>query len=212
MAGGDPGPFTAYGIYLGIKAAVKYKLGRDDVAGVHVAIQGAGSVGGGVARLLATDGVKLTLADVDAAKAQKLAGELGGSAVLADAILATACDVLSPCALGAVLDEVSIPALECAVVAGGANNQLARAGHGQLLAERGILYAPDYVINAGGIIDVGLEYLGRRAGTPHTVADVNARIEQIPGRLAAIWRESEASGMSPDVVADRMAQKLIGRS
>ena len=211
MAGGDPGPFTAYGIYLGIKAAVRHKLGRDGVAGVHIAIQGAGSVGGGVARLLAKDGAKLTLADVDQAKAQALAGELGGTAVPAAAILATRCDVLSPCALGAILDETSIPKLDCAVVAGGANNQLARAGHGKLLAERGILYAPDYVINAGGIIDVALEYLGRRAGTPHTVEDVNARIETIPQRLEAIWHQSEASGMSSDVVADRMAQELIGR-
>jgi leucine dehydrogenase len=211
MAGGDPGPFTAYGIYLGIKAAVRHKLGRNDVAGVHVAIQGAGSVGGGVARLLAKDGARLTLADVDGAKARTLAGELGGAAVPADAIMATACDVLSPCALGAILDDKSIAALDCAVVAGGANNQLARAGHGKLLAERGILYAPDYVINAGGIIDVGLEYLGRRAGKPHTVEDVNARIEKIPQRLEAIWHESEASGLSPDVIADRMAQQLIGR-
>jgi len=123
----------------------------------------------------------------------------------------TRCDVLSPCALGAILDEASIAALDCAVVAGGANNQLARAGQGKLLAERGILYAPDYVINAGGIIDVGLEYLGRRAGKPHTVDDVNARIDKIPQRLEAIWHESEASGLSPDAVADRMAQELIGR-
>jgi leucine dehydrogenase len=140
-----------------------------------------------------------------------MAAEVGGAAVPADAVLATPCDVLSPCALGAILDENSIPVLDCAVVAGGANNQLARAGHGGLLAERGILYAPDYVINAGGIIDVALEYLGRRAGKPHTAADVNARIEQIPQRLVAIWHESEASGVSPDVVADRMAQELIGR-
>jgi leucine dehydrogenase len=212
MAGGDPGPFTAYGIYLGIKAAVKHKLGKEGMAGVHVAIQGAGSVGGGVARLLAKDGAKLTLADVDAARAQALAGELGAATVVpADAVMTTPCDVFSPCALGAILDEQSIAALDCAVVAGGANNQLARAGHGALLAERAILYAPDYVINAGGIIDVALEYLGRRAGAQHSAAEVNERIEQIPGRLEAIWCESEESGLFPDVVADRMAQKLIGR-
>jgi leucine dehydrogenase len=211
MAGGDPGPFTAYGIYLGIKAAVKHKLGKDSVSGVQVAIQGAGSVGGGVARLLAKDGAKLVLADVDAARAQALAQELGADAVSAQAIMTTPCEVFSPCALGAILDEQSISALDCAVVAGGANNQLARAEHGKMLAERGILYAPDYVINAGGIIDVALEYLGRRAGKPHTAAEVNARIEQIPERLQAIWRESETSGFSPDVVADRMAQRLIGR-
>jgi leucine dehydrogenase len=211
MAGGDPGPFTAYGIYLGIKAAVAYKLGKPGMAGVHVAVQGTGSVGGGVARLLARDGVKLTLADVDAAKADALARELGGTAVAADAIMATRCDVFSPNALGGFLDETGIAALDAPIVAGGANNQLARAEHGALLAERGILYAPDYVINAGGIIDVALEYLGRRAGKPNTVAEVNRRIEEIPGRLTAIWRESDRTGLSSDQVADRMAQKLIGR-
>jgi leucine dehydrogenase len=211
MAGGDPGPFTAYGIYLGIKAAVAHRLGRDDLAAVHVALQGAGSVGGGVARLLARDGAKLTLADLDPAKAELLADELGARTVSADEIMRTPCDVFSPNALGAILDEYSIPALDCAVVAGGANNQLARPGHGEMLAARDILYAPDFVINAGGIIDVVLEYLGRRAGQPNTAADVNARIEQIPQRLRAVWREAGETGLSPDVVAEEMARKLIGR-
>jgi leucine dehydrogenase len=211
-AGGDPGPFTAYGIYLGIKAAVAHKLGRDSVAGVHVALQGTGSVGGGVARLLAADGAKLTLADIDATRAAALAAELGGVAVASDAIMTVPCDVFSPNALGAILDEASIAALDCAIVAGGANNQLARAGHGAVLAARGILYAPDYVINAGGIISVATEYLARRDGRTGDVAEVNALIAQIPGRLTTIWQESEASGIPADVVADRMAQKLIGRA
>lgn len=210
-AGGDPGPFTAYGIYLGIKAAVAYKLGKDSLAGVHVALQGTGSVGGGVARLLAKDGAKLTLADIDAARAAKLADELGGKAVASDAIMATPCDVFSPNALGAILDDKGVAALDCAIVAGGANNQLARPEHGAALAGRGILYAPDYVINAGGIISVATEYLARREGRRVDVAAVNALVEQIPGRLESIWRESESTGFTADVVADRMAQKLIGR-
>lgn len=211
MAGGDPGPFTAYGVYLGIKAAVRHALGRDHLDGIRVALQGTGSVGGGTARLLARDGARLTIADLDGAKAERLAAELGAQAVPADEIMRVECDVFSPNALGAILDEASIPALNCAIVAGGANNQLARKGHGELLAARSILYAPDYVINAGGIIDVSLEYLGRRAGTPNTAAQVNAMIEQIPGRLAAIWEEAAASGLSSGAVADAMAQKLIGR-
>lgn len=142
-AGGDPGPFTAMGIYHGIKAAVRHKLGKDSLEGVHVAVQGTGSVGGGVARLLAKDGAQLTLADVNAARAEALARELGGHAIAPDAIISTACDVFSPNALGAILDDEGIARLDCAVVAGGANNQLARAHHGQVLAERGILYAPD---------------------------------------------------------------------
>ena len=210
-AGGDPGPFTAMGIYHGIKAAVRHKLGKDSVEGVHVAVQGTGSVGGGVARLLAKDGATLTLADIHADRAQALASELGGKAVDADAIMSVACDVFSPNALGAILDDEGIARLDTPIVAGGANNQLARAHHGQTLFERGILFAPDYVINAGGIISVAMEYLARRDGVSGDINEVRKRIAQIPGRLEEIWQESDASKTSPDVVADRMAQKLIGR-
>lgn len=210
-AGGDPGPFTAMGIYHGIKAAVRHKLGRDDVRGVHVAIQGTGSVGGGVARLLARDGARLTLADIDGRVAQILAEQLGADAVPADTIMSVACDVFSPNALGAVLNDEGIARLDCAIVAGGANNQLARPHHGPMLADRGILYAPDYVINAGGIISVTLEYLCRTKGNPCDINEVRTRIAQIPNRLEQVWKESEASGRSPDQVADRMAQALIGR-
>ena len=210
--GGDPGPFTAMGIYHGIKAAVAHKLGQASVKGVRVALQGCGSVGGGVARLLAKDGARLTVADVDDKRAKALASELGGQAVSADAIMSTACDVFSPNALGAILDEEGVARLDCTVVAGGANNQLARPEHGALLAERGILYAPDYVINAGGIINVSLEYLCRQHGQPCDINEVRKRIARIPERLGAIWRESDASGVRPDVVADRMAQALIGRA
>ena len=209
-AGGDPGPFTAHGIFLGIKAAVAHKLGRD-LKGVDVAVQGTGSVGGTLARLLAADGAKLTLADVDAPRAAALAAELGADAVAADAVMDVACDVFSPNALGAILDDAGIARLRAPIVAGGANNQLARAGHGAALAARGILYAPDYVINAGGIINVTLEYLAREQGGSGNRAVVDAAIAEIPGRLSAIWRESEATGESPDAVADRMAQTLIGR-
>ncbi|MBU2588056.1 MAG: amino acid dehydrogenase, partial [Alphaproteobacteria bacterium] len=140
-----------------------------------------------------------------------LAQELGATLVASDAIMTTPCDVFSPNALGAVLDDESIARLDCPIVAGGANNQLARAEHGAVLAARGILYAPDYVINAGGIISVATEYLARRDGHASDIAEVNALLAQIPGRLEAIWQESDATGVSSDVVADRMAQKLIGR-
>ena len=210
-AGGDPGPFTAMGIYHGIRAAVRHKLGKDSLAGIHIAIQGTGSVGGGVARLLAKDGARLTLADVDESRADALAAELGAHVVGSDAIMGTSCDVFSPNALGAILDDAGIARLDCAIVAGGANNQLARAHHGAMLAERDILYAPDYVINAGGIISVTLEYLCRRDESPCDLNEVRKRIAQIPGRLEEIWRESDTGVASPDQVADRMAQKLIGR-
>jgi leucine dehydrogenase len=209
--GGDPGPFTAMGIYHGIKAAVAYKLGRQGVRGVRVAVQGCGSVGGGVARLLARDGARLVLSDIDPGRAQAVAREVGGEAIASEGIMSVACDVFSPNALGAVLDEEGIARLDCAIVAGGANNQLAREGDGVRLADRGILYAPDYVINAGGIINVGLEYLCRQHRRPCDINEVRRRIAQIPERLRAIWRESETTGQSSDVVADAMARRLIGR-
>ena len=210
-AGGDPGPFTAMGIFHGIKAAVAHKLGRDDLDGVHVALQGTGSVGGGVARLLAKEGARLTVADIDTGRAKSLAKEVGGEAVAADAIMSTQCDVFSPNALGAILDEEGIARLDCSIVAGGANNQLARPEHGKLLADRGILYAPDYVINAGGIISVCLEYLCRTQGQPCDINEVRKRIAQIPDRLQSIWTKCDETGERPDVVADEMAQELIGR-
>jgi len=209
--GGDPGPFTAMGVYHGIKAAVQHKLGKTSLQGVQVALQGTGSVGGGVAQLLARDGAKLTLSDIDEARAARLADKLGAELAAPDQILSVACDVFSPNALGAILDDEGIARLDCTIVAGGANNQLARAGHGDVLAAREILYAPDYVINAGGIISVAMEYLCRTHHEPCDINEVRKRIAQIPVRLEQIWQESDASGVSSDRVADAMAQKLIGR-
>ena len=206
-AGGDPGPHTALGVFLGVKAAVKRALGKDSLEGVRIAIQGAGSVGGGFARLAAGEGARLTIADVDVTKAKALAAETGGVAVGAAEVMAIEADVFSPNALGAILSEASIPELRVPIVAGGANNQLARPDDGDRLVERGILYAPDYVINAGGIINVSTEYLGD--GGPDLV---RSRVEAIPGRLEQIWAESAATQQDPASVADAMAQKLIGRA
>lgn len=203
--GGDPGPYTARGVYLGVQAAAKHALGTDDLSGVHVAIQGVGSVGGGLARYLAAQGAKLTLADVDADRAAALAAELNGNSVSAEAIMGVEADIFSPCALGAILTADSVAALKVRAVAGGANNQLATGPEGQMLADRGILYAPDYVINAGGIINV------LRQVDDADDAEINRRIDAIPGRLSAIWQESDSSGLTPAQVADNMAQKLIGR-
>ncbi|HTG38263.1 Glu/Leu/Phe/Val family dehydrogenase [Sphingomonas sp.] len=206
-AGGDPGPFTAMGIYLGVKAAAKRALGTDDMAGVHVAIQGLGSVGGGLARLLAKDGARLSIADVNRDRALAMAGELGATLVDPDTILSVEADIVSPNALGAILTETSIAALKCKAVAGGANNQLATGAEGQAIHDRGILYAPDYVINAGGIINVGLEYLGQGDR-----AEVESRIARIPERLEAVWAESERTDMPAARVADAQAMRLIGRA
>jgi leucine dehydrogenase len=205
-AGGDPGPTTAYGVYLGVKAAIRRSLGKDSAKGVHVAIQGVGSVGGGLARLLAAEGARLTIADADVARAVKLARDLGAAHVAAANILTTEADVVSPCALGAILTAESIAALKAPIVAGGANNQLATKADADRLHARGILYAPDYVINAGGIINVALEYLGQGDR-----AEVEARVALIPERLEQVWTESAATGEPAATVADRIAMRLIGR-
>ena len=204
--GGDPGPHTSLGVFLGIKAAVKRALGKDSLNGLHIALQGAGSVAGGVALQAAAEGARLSIADVDRDRAEKLAAKTGGTVVTPDDILCIEADVVSPCALGAILTEHSIGRLNTPIVAGGANNQLATPQDGERLQARGILYAPDYVINAGGIINVSTAYLGD--GGPDLV---RSRIEAIPGRLEQIWAESAATGHNPAAVADAMAQKLIGR-
>ena len=204
--GGDPGPHTALGTFLGIKAAVKRALGKDSVEGLHIAVQGAGSVATGVAMHAASEGAKLSIADVDGAKAKKLAEMAGGEVVDPAEILFLEADVVSPNALGAILDEESIARLRAPIVAGAANNQLAKPVDGAFLNERGILYAPDYVINAGGIINVCTEYLG-----DGDASLVRERIEAIPQRLEQIWAESAVTGRNPAAVADDMAQRLIGR-
>ena len=204
--GGDPGPHTSLGVFLGLKAAVKRALGKDSVDGLHIALQGAGSVASGVALHAAAEGARLSIADVDADKARKLAEATNGTIVAPEEILTLEADVFSPNALGAILTEASIAELRVPVVAGGANNQLATPEDGQRLHERGILYAPDYVINAGGIINVCTEYLG-----DGDASLVRQRIEGIPVRLNEVWQESAASGRDPASVADAMAQRLIGR-
>lgn len=204
--GGDPGPHTSLGVFLGLKAAIRRALGKDSVEGLHIAIQGAGSVATGVAVHAAKEGARLSIADVDADKAKKLAEATGGKVADPDDILFLEADVVSPNALGAILDEESIAKLNTPVVAGGANNQLSTPADGAFLHERGILYAPDYVINAGGIINVCTEYLGEGDAIL-----VRERIEGIPKRLEEIWSESAATGRDPAAVADAMAQRLIGR-
>lgn len=204
--GGDPGPHTSLGVFLGIKAAVRRALGKDTLDGLHIALQGAGSVASGVAMHAAAEGARLSIADVHAERVQKLADATGATIVDPSEIMSLEADVLSPNALGAILDEGSIAALRVPVVAGGANNQLARPEDGIRLMERGILYAPDYVINAGGIINVSTEYL-----KDGDASVVRQRIESIPGRLEQIWADSASSGRDPAAVADAMAQKLIGR-
>lgn len=205
-AGGDPAPLTALGVYLGIKAAIAEAFQVDSAKDVRVLVQGVGSVGGHVARKLAAEGAQLVLADANWERAQSLAFELGAKVADPAEILSMEADVLSPNALGAVLNDQSIEKLRVKVVAGAANNQLATAADGAHIHQRGIIFAPDYVINAGGIINVGLEYLGQGSRE-----EVESRIQQIPNRLRQIWAESKASDVPASEVADGMARRVIGR-
>lgn len=157
---GDPSPFTALGVRRGIEACVKHRMGRDTLEGLHVAVQGVGHVGLFLCKELRDKGVKLTVADVDPLKAERAQRELGADVVPIERIFDVECDVIAPCALGSALNDETIPRLRCKIVAGAANNQLAETRHGEALFQRGILYAPDYAINAGGLINVAEEVRG----------------------------------------------------
>jgi len=157
---GDPSPFTALGVRRGIEACVKFKTKRESLEGVHVAVQGVGHVGYHLCKELHAAGAKLSVADVDPLKAERAQREFKASIVPLDKIFDTECDVIAPCALGSALNDTTIPKLKAKIVAGAANNQLAQPRHGDDLHARGILYAPDYAIKAGGLVNVAQEVLG----------------------------------------------------
>jgi leucine dehydrogenase len=203
-AGGDPAPRTALGVFLGIGAAVKFRLGRGDLAGLKVAVQGAGGVGYHLCGLLAAAGARLRVADVLPQALARVCDEFKATPVPAACILEEEADVLAPCALGAVLDSRSTRGLRVPVIAGAANNQLASAEDGEALAAAGILYAPDYVINAGGIISVAREYYGG------TEAQVIADIHGIPARLTEIFERARREGRATHEIADQMARERLG--
>lgn len=202
--GGDPSPKTAFGVYLGIKAAAKFRWGRSEIAGLRIAVQGVGGVGYHLCRLLAADGAVLRVADVRQSAAERVRDELNATIVPVETILSEDVDVVAPCALGAVLNSQSVGTLRARIVAGAANNQLAKDSDGTALQTAGVLYAPDYVINAGGIISVTREYLGGSSE-----AQVNAEIHGIVDRLTEIFERSRRESRPTNVVADRLAQERI---
>jgi leucine dehydrogenase len=202
---GDPSPVTARGVWLGIKAAVRHRLGRNDLAGVRVAIQGLGHVGSSLAKLLAQDGARLIVADLDQERAERTAWEFDAKAVPRDAILGVSTDVLAPCALGGAINDATLPKLRCSIVAGAANNQLLEERHGTALHERGILYAPDYVINAGGLINIAEEL--RPGGYDRRRA--LAAVETIATTLAEVFERADQEGIPTHEVADRIARERV---
>jgi leucine dehydrogenase len=157
---GDPSPFTALGVRRGIEACVKFKLGREQLEGVHVAVQGVGHVGYHLCKELHAAGAKISVADVDPLKSERAQREFKAEIVPLDRIFEIECDVVAPCALGSALNDVTIPRIKAKIVAGAANNQLAQPRHGDDCHARGILYAPDYAINAGGLVNVAQEVVG----------------------------------------------------
>ena len=203
-AGGDPSPKTAYGLCCGIRAAVRAGLGREDLDGVRVAVQGVGNVGYHLCKLLHAEGVTLLVSDLDEVRVDRACAEFGAERVSSAEILSADADVLAPCALGAVLHEDSIPEIRARIVAGGANNQLRTPDDGQRLADAGILYAPDYVINAGGVISVTCEFLGDVDD-----AGIKDLVAQIGPRLAAIFDEAARTSEPTNVIADRQARRII---
>ncbi len=203
-AGGDPSPKTAFGVFRGIEAAVQFKLGRDDVNGLRVAVQGVGHVGYYLCKLLHEAGAVLVVSDIDRARVQRVCGEFGARASGLEDILFEDVDVIAPCALGAVLNAKSIPRLRASIIAGGANNQLETESDGKRLADSGILYAPDYVINGGGIINVACEYYGDV--DDQGVMDLVAKIGP---RLTRVFEEAARSGKPTNEVADAHARRII---
>jgi len=192
---GDPSPVTGYGVYMAMKAAAKVRWGSDSLAGKRVAVQGAGKVAWFLGENLHKEGARLLVSDIDAEKVKKFVTEYGAEAVAPDAIYDAAVDVYAPCALGATLNDQTIPRIKAEIVCGGANNQLAEPRHAEAVEKKGLFYAPDYVANGGGVINIYGELQGWTAQQAHDhaagiydttlrVADLSQR-EKIPMALAA---------------------------
>jgi leucine dehydrogenase len=203
--GGDPSPVTAFGVLQGMKAAVRWTFGDASLAGRTIAIQGLGSVGLHLASYLKEEGAKLFGADIDPEVTDRARSELGIEIVPVDEILAVPCDVVAPCALGASLNDDTIPKLRCKIVAGAANNQLAEEErHGQALAARGILYAPDFVLNAGGLISVYNELM-----TSYNRDRAMRMTRGIYLNMMRVFEISRDEGIAPAAAADRVAEERI---
>ncbi|MCC5851200.1 MAG: amino acid dehydrogenase [Alkalimonas sp.] len=204
---GNPGPFTALGTYQGIRAAAKHRFGVDSLQGLKVAVQGLGSVGFYLCEHLHSEGAELFVTDINAQAIERAVSQFGATAVALDGIYAQDVDIYAPCALGATLNDDTIPQLKAKVVAGCANNQLQQSRHGEQLRERGILYAPDYVINAGGIINVYMEM--RPEG--YNADDATVKVNRIYDTLLQIFQRAETEQQSTHLVADLMAQEIIAK-
>ncbi len=202
---GNPSPYTAYGVFLGIKAALGWTFGNDSPKGKTIAIQGTGAVGSALAKRLVEAGAKVYGADKNTERLKQLEQEIGLLPVSEADILKMKCDVFAPCAMGAILHDESIPTLNAPIVAGAANNLLLEPRHGKALVDRNILYAPDYVINAGGIINVSVEF--HPGGYDEKVS--LTKIERIPQALKELWTIAKEERIPPSDAADRLAERIV---
>ena len=200
---GDPSPITAWGVFRGIQAAARHKLGSDDLEGVTVAVQGLGHVGRYLCGYLNKVGAKLIVTDIDPQRVQNVVDELGARAVAPDEIYGVEAEIFSPCALGAIINDTTIPQFRFQVIAGAANNQLREGRHGDVLTEKGILYAPDYVINAGGVINVYGEMHGWDADRARRKAG------EIYQTLTDLFEMAAEQGLPTYEAADRLAERRI---
>jgi glutamate dehydrogenase/leucine dehydrogenase len=202
---GDPSPVTAVGVHAAMRAAATERWGAPDLAGRHVVVQGAGKVGSGLARLLVADGARVSVGDVDDVRVGALVAELGVSPLPVGDVLTTPADIVAPCALGGVLNRVSVEALACEVVCGGANNQLATVEIDDALVARGVLYAPDFVANAGGILNIAEEFTGYSRDRALTAA------RGIGATITRVFAAAREWGVAPGHAADRIARERIAR-
>jgi leucine dehydrogenase len=200
---GDPSPYTAHGVLMGIKAAVKEKFGSDTLSGVKVAVQGLGNVGSNLVKFLVEEKAIVTIADIDATRVSHIANTFGLKALAADEIVTSECDVLAPCALGAIVNDQTIAKLKCKIIAGGANNQLAEARHGNALKEQGILYTPDYVINAGGLMNVFVELEGY---SPDRALEKTKRVYD---NCMQVFQIAKRDNIGTHIAADRLAEERM---
>jgi leucine dehydrogenase len=203
---GDPAPFTARGVFRAIQASSKFRWNTDDLSGVMVAIQGCGHVGYNLAKFLHESGAKLIVTDVDRDRVARVVNELAAKDVEPGEIFRVAADIFAPCALGAVINDATIPELRVQIVAGAANNQLAEERHGARLRERNILYAPDYVANAGGILNGCIELIGWEA--EHALR----KVDGIYDTMLSIFESAQAQGITTNEAADRLAEDRLRRA
>ena len=202
---GNPAPFTALGVFQAIKASMAKVFGKEDLSGRTVVVQGVGQVGSHLIRRLKAAGAKIFAGDVDKEKLQKVKEELGFEIVPNEEIYSVPCDIFSPCALGGVINDNTVSKLNCKIVSGAANNQLEKPEHAEILRERGILYAPDYVVNAGGLMNVYLELEG------YSRERAERMTRGIYYNLKKVFQISDEMGLSTERAASHMVEQRLGQ-